>query len=216
MTTVISDPLLEIIPGDPAKRPRNLNRQPNIEDNIRAVRGEFIGKPAVCHSIAEHIIHLRRNTEDTKHRALFWERLSKYESVLLEHMDVRWLLSICDTVVDIGNHVQSAVAMNIVQCINRCNLDSTIVANAVDGRLVGNKLSHEIKVPTWGGMITADVPTGDMIYNMMCRLDKVVSRDPQLERIWCRIKDISRDSDQVVMNHICAASRFEHQRKFFL
>jgi hypothetical protein len=131
-------------------------------------------------------------------------------------MDVRWLLSICDTIVDIGNHVQSSVAMNIVQCINRCNLDATIVANAMDGRLVHNKLQHEIKVPTWGGMITADVPTGDMIYNMQTRLDRVVAVDPQLNRIWCRIKDISRDSDQVVMNHICRASRFEHQRKFFL
>ena len=73
--------------------------------------------------------------------------------------------------VDIGDPITGATAMNIVQCINRCNLDSTILVNVVDGRLDGNKLSQELKATTWGGMITADVPSGDMIYNMMNRLD---------------------------------------------
>jgi len=212
----MSDSQLNIIEGNPKQRVTNLNRLHNIDDNIRSVRQEFIGKPEICHSIVTNIIHLRRNTQDSHHRALFWERLSKYESILLKELDIRWLLSICDTIVDIGNHVQSAVAMNIVQCINRCNLDSTLLINAVDGRLDSNKLSQEIKMQTWGGMISADVPTGDMIYNMQTRLDRVVSVDPQLERIWKRIKNLSRNDPHVVMNHICAASRFAHQRKFFL
>jgi hypothetical protein len=208
------DPLLDIIPGDAPQR--NLNRQADIHKNIQAVRAEFVGKPEICHAIVSNIIHLRRNPENWEHRAQFWERLHHYEDILLEHMDVRWLLSICDTIVDIGDHVQSATAMNIVQCINRCNLDTTILVNCADGRLDGNRLAHEIKVPTWGGMITADVPTGDMIYNMQTRLDTVIARDPQLNRIWCRIKDLSRTEHNVVMNHICKASRFDHQRRFFL
>ena len=212
----MSDKLLNIIEGNPQHVARNLNRNSNIQENVKRVRAEFIGKPEICHAIVENIIYLRRDPENVKHRALFWERLHKYESILLKEMDIRWLLSICDTIVDVGNHVQSAIAMNIVQCINRCNLDSTLLANVVDGRLDSAKLGQERKMQTWGGMITADIPSGDMIYNMQRRLDTVVSRDPQLERIWCRIKSQSRNSPAIVMNHLCRASRFEHQRHFFL
>jgi hypothetical protein len=64
-------------------------------------------------------------------------------------------------------------------------------------------------------MITADIPSGDMIYNMMCRLDKVVAHDELLNTIWCEIKERSREEPNIVLNHICAQSRFEHQRRFF-
>lgn len=211
----MTDPNLHIIQGDDSHIAKNLNRIQDIQQNIDNVRREFIGKPEICHTLVAHIIHLRRNPDDYDHREQFWTLLTKYKGVLIEQYDVRWLLSICDTIVDIGNHTQSAIAMNIVQCINRCNLDATIIINSVDGRLDSNKLRHEIKMPTWGGMITADVPSGDMIYNMMNRLDMVVERDPLLWEIWCEIKDRSREDPNIIMNHICSASRFQHQRRFF-
>lgn len=211
----MTDPLLEIIPGDENYRTRNTGRKINIDHAIRATRSEFLGKPEICHAIVTNIIHLRRNSGDLAHQEQFWTRLSKYESTLLEHMNVRWLLSICDTIVDIGNYVQSAVAMNIVQCINRCNLDTTLLAIAKDGRLDENKLQVPYTMPTWGGMIAVNILSGDMIFNMQTRLDKVISVDSQLERIWNRIKDLSREEDGVIMNHICAASQ-TYERKFFL
>lgn len=212
----MTDPLLNLIEGDPQNIAKNLNRHPNVHENIANVRREFIGKPEVCHRMATQIIWLRREPDNAFHKSEFWTYLNKYQKVLCEHYDIRWLLSICDTIVDIGDYVQSATAMNIVQCINRCNLDATILINAVDGGLAAHKLRGEIKVPTWGGMITADVPNGDMIYNMQKRLDSVVQRDPLLWSIWCEIKDRSRDEHNVVLNHVCAQSRYAHQRKFFL
>ena len=173
MTT---NPELEIIQGNTNDIARNLNRLPDIDDNIQAVRQEFIGKPEVCHTLVSTIIHIRRDPKNSEKRKQFNELLETYIDLFLQEMDIRWLLSICDTLVDIGDPLTSATAMNVVQCINRCNLDTTILANAVDGRLDTNKLSQELKYETWGGMITADVPSGDMIYNMMNRLDAVVSK----------------------------------------
>ena len=209
------DPNLNIIPGNTEQIARNLNRLEDQEENICAIRGEFIGKPEVCHTLASHIVRLRRKPKDTAQQKLFTDLLDKYLDVFLEHLDIRWLLSICDTLVDIGDPITGATAMNIVQCINRCNLDSTILVNVVDGRLDANKLAHELKVETWGGMITADIPSGDMIYNMMNRLDGVVSKHPLLWKIWCEIKNRSRDDQNIVMNHLCNASRFRYQRSFF-
>lgn len=207
------DPNLEIILGD--KPARNLNRIQDMDKNIEAVRAEFIGKPEVCHMLVAEIIKLRRNINDQRSRDEFWLLLNDYLDVILEHYDIRWILSICDTIVDIGDGVQSAIAMNMVQCINGTNIHHSILVNAVNGDIDGNKLRHELKVPTWGGMITADIPNGDMIHNMMNRLDNVIKQDMQLNAIWDKIKDKGRDEPNLVMNHICNASNQEHQRKFF-
>lgn len=210
---MIDDPNLEIIQGsEPA---RNLNRIQDIDKNIEAVRAEFIGKPEVCHMLVAEIIKLRRNTNDQQSRDEFWVLLNEYLDVILKHYDIRWILSICDTIVDIGNDVQRAIAMNMVQCINGTNIHHSILVNAVNGDIDGNKLRHELKVPTWGGMITADIPNGDMIHNMMNRLDNVIKQDEQLNAIWNTIKDKGREEPNLVMNHICNASNQEHQRKYF-
>lgn len=210
-----TDSMLKIIPGDVDSRKTNLNRLSDIEKNIQAVRAEFIGMPEVCHRLVSHIIHLRRDCSNTEHAVAFYRLLTMYMPTLLEHMNVRWLLSICDTIVDIGSPHQSAVAMNIVQCINRCNLDMTLVVNMVDGRLDQHKLAQEIKAPTWGGMITADVPTGDMLHNMMLRLETVVQSDDTLYKIWKRIKELSRDQPGLILEYIAGSSRFKHQQDFF-
>lgn len=209
----MQDPNLQIIEGtNPAK---NLNRIQDMQKNIEAVRAEFIGKPEVCHMLVAEIIKLRRNPGDQTARETFWELLNNYTDVILENYDVRWMLSICDTVVDIGDELQSAIAMNLVQCVNGTNIHHSILVNAVDGNIDANKLRHELKVPTWGGMITADIPNGDMIHNMMNRLDAVIEQDELLNKIWITIKDRGRNESNLVMNHFCNASNFEHQRKYF-
>ena len=212
--TLKVDPMLVPIAGIDTGA-SNLNRLPDIADNILNVRREFVGMPEVCHTLVSHIIHLRRNIDTEHHSTAFWYYLLRYKKTILKHYNVRWLLSILDTIVDIGDIAQSAIAMNIVQCINGTNIHYTLLVNAVDGNLDGGKLCREIKVPTWGGMITADVPTGDMIYNMMTRLDRVVANDRLLNDIWCEIKKRGRDNPNVILNHVCNASAFKHQRKFF-
>jgi len=209
------DPMLIPIIGDNDQIARNLNRMPDVDDNIRAVRNEFIGKPAVCYHLVTHIIYLRRNIDVEHNTQCFYSLLGTHRSTLMRELDIRWLLSICDTIVDVGDVTSSAIAMNIVQCINRCNIDRSILANAIHGDLDLNKLKHEIKVPSWGGMITVDVPNGDMIHNMMTRLDTVVANDSLLNTIWCEIKDRSRGDNAIVLTHICRASNNPQHREFF-
>ena len=207
------DPNLAIIKG--SKSAKNLNRIQDMDENIKAVRAEFIGKPEVCHMLVAEIIKLRRDPNSVISKDGFWFLLNDYLDVILEHYDIRWILSICDTIVDIGDELQSAIAMNIVQCVNGTNIHHSILVNAVNGDIDSNKLRHELKVPTWGGMITADIPNGDMIHNMMNRLDIVIKQDEQLNTIWNAIKDRGRNESNLVKNHFCNASNQEHQRKFF-
>lgn len=209
------DPMLKTVQGDISRKAKNLNRLPDTKANIENLRKEFIGMPRVCYTLAGVIVHLRRDPENIEHIQQFHKILEQYQDTLLEHLDVRWLLSICDTLVDIGDPHRSAVAMNIVQCVNGTNLHLTLLANAVNGNLDGNKLAQELKIPTWGGMITADIPTGDMIYNMMTRLNAVIKHDPLLDSIWREIKSRGRGEPNVVMNHLCVHSRIPHQQEYF-
>lgn len=209
------DPLLKPVPGDIKQKATNLNRLPNTKANIDNLYKEFIGMPQVCYTLAGVIVHLRRDPESIEHIQQFNKIIDQYSNTLLEHLDVRWLLSICDTYVDIGDPHRSAVAMNIVQCVNGTNLHLTIIANVENGNLDPAKLRQERKAKTWGGMITVDIPNGDMIYNMMTRLNCVVKEDELLNKIWCEIKRRGRGEGNVVMNHLCAYSTIEHQKEYF-
>lgn len=208
------DPLLEPI-TDVAPATGDKNRTPDLADNIHKVRSEFHGMPEVCHKVASHIIHLRREIDMGHHHFEFYKCLNQYRPVIIEHYNVRWLLSICDTIVDVGDVVSSAIAMNIVQCVNGTNLHNTLLVNAVDGNLAHDKLKEDRKVPTWGGMVTADVPTGDMIFNMMKRLDIIIKPHVVLNDIWQKIKHEGRYDENVAMNHVCRHSKDKDMRLYF-
>ena len=137
------DPLLEIIPGDsPAK---NLNRLSDVEQNISAVKAEFVGKPLVCHELVKTIIYLRRKINMKDNTPRFFDLWENYHETLLKELDTRWLLSVVDTAIDVGDDLEAAVAMNISQCINQCNIHASLLVNCVDGRLDTSKLQQEIK-----------------------------------------------------------------------
>jgi hypothetical protein len=207
-----SDPLLEIITGDLAK---NLNRKMDTEQNIQTVRDEFVGKPVVCHELVKQIIYLRRGIDTEANTERFFDLWETYHETLLKELDARWLLSVVDTAIDVGDDQESAVAMNISQCINQCNIHTSLLINCVDGRLDVNKLQREMKMPTWDGMITADVPNGDMIHNLMNRMDKVIATEPWLNDIWQELKNRLRTQENLPMNIICMMSRVEQQRQYF-
>lgn len=205
------DPLLEIITGSPAK---NLNRLDNTEENIKRVRSEFVGKPEVCHELVKLIIYLRRNIDTESNSEKFFDLWEKYSEVLLKELDTRWLLSVVDTVIDVGDDLEAAVAMNISQCVNQCNIHTSLLVNCVDGRLDGNKLRQELKFPTWDGMITIDVPHGDMLHNMMVRMDVIISREPWLNDIWVEIKKRLGAQENLPMNIIAKHSRMGRTKYF--
>lgn len=196
-STIITekDPRLQLISD--VKPQKHLNRFADLKQNCEQVRREFVGKPEVCHELVVHIIHLRRGKDVGKHLPAFCELLANYLPTLLEHLDVRWLVSILDTMADYGSPEISARAMMLVVLLNNTNIHQTILDAA------GGKLNHSApKRPSWGGMLTVDLEHGDMIFNMMNRVNRIVESDPLMKQIWNRIKQIAASED-LVMNRLC-------------
>jgi hypothetical protein len=208
------DPLLKIIEGIPPAK--NLNRLHDAEQNIKAVKAEFVGKPLVCHELVKHIVYLRRGIEVEQNTQCFYALLDKYMDEILEHYDLRWLLSICDTLVDIGDPARSAAAMNLVQCVNYLNIISSLLDVVNDGRINGDKLRRNPghKRPTFDGMIALDMYSGDMMYNLQTRMNRVAAQDPLVNDIWEEIKHRLVDDPSVPTNWLSSV-HFDQEKKVF-
>ena len=208
------DPLLELIEGIPPRK--NLNRLHDVEQNIESVKAEFVGKPLVCHELVKHIVYIRRNINTEQHIASFYDILDNYMDEILEHYDLRWLLSICDTLVDIGEPARSAAAMNISQCVNYLNIITSILDVVKDGRLSEDKLRKNPghKRPTFDGMIALDMYRGDMMYNLQTRMNNVAAQDPLVNDIWEEIKHRLVDDPSVPTNWLSSV-HFEQGKQVF-
>ena len=208
--------MLATISGDPSSRAQNLNRLADTEENILAIRAEFIGKPQICHVLASHIVLLRRGIDIAYNSKEFFRLLTKYADVLCDHYDTRWLISICDTIADLGTEAQSARAMLIVNLVQCCNIANTVIHKVVDGRLNAQLLQSDIKWTTWDGLITADTYQGDMIYNMVQRCNKCIKGDPILQKIWSEIKQRAKHEQSLVTNVLLMHHSDPKMRSFFV
>ena len=209
------DPRLEIIAGD--KPAKNLNRLADTDANIQAVRSEFIGKPEVCHELVSVIIYLRRGIDIADNTDKFYALLDEYLDEILEHYDLRWLISICDTIVDISDDATSAAAMNLVLTVNQLNMMATLLDIAGDGRPSLDKLAKNPghKRPTWDGMIALDIYQGDTMFNMVKRLNTIMARDELLNELWEEIKHRLEDDRSVPVNWLCFPHTEESKKKYF-
>jgi hypothetical protein len=193
----------------------NLNRFDDVELNIKEVRKEFVGKPELCHQLVKHINYLRRSIDVVENWNRFEYLIEHFLPEILKHFDVRWLLSICDTYVDHGDEYSSAIAMNIVNIVNGTNIQSTIMYTLPEPVMLKEKMTTDVKYPTWGGMITCDIITGDTIHNMMTRNDKIIKGHRILNKIWCEIKNRGRQEHMIPVNHICQAHVNPEWRTYF-
>lgn len=199
------DQLLEKIPAIPIPvvDEKRRQRQRQLQDELLIVRKQFEGKPEVCYSCAELIVKIRRSIDLDNSLKMFFELLNNYPDIIIKNTNVRWLISISDTLIDHSeNPTQCAVAMNISQFVTQLNVHHSLLLNCVDGRLVDNKLRTEIKTDTWGGMITMDFPNGDTLKNMLERIRDVVKLDPLCEKLWNEIELRAKSEPNIVLNAI--------------
>jgi hypothetical protein len=211
---LLLDPMLEIIPGNSGEVKEKHRRLPNLKENIKDAKLAFIGKPIVCHELVKSIIHLRREIDTDCHKDRFYFLLEKYQDILIKELDLRWLVSVCDTIVDTGNDIDSSSAMLVVVIVNGLNIQATLLDSVSAEQPTSDQIENTPYRPTWDGMISAYVK-GDMMFNMMTRLEKVVSRSLLVSIIWQEIKSRLRDDPTVPVNWLANAHSNEHFRKFF-
>jgi hypothetical protein len=209
------DLMLEIIPGNPGEIVSKHGVIRDLKENIKDAKRAFIGKPRVCHEIVKSIIHLRRGIEVEYHTERFYSLLDKYQDVLISEFDTRWLISLCDTIVDTGNDADSSSAMTVVLIVNGLNIQAILLEIAGANQPSRDQVRNTSGRKTWDGMLSAFPTRGDMVFNMMTRAEKNISRSALVLPIWQEIKNRFRDDLSIPVNWLMDAHDNEKYRKFF-
>jgi hypothetical protein len=158
----------------------------NIELHIKKVTATFSKKPKVCSDVIECIIRLRRNDRSKIYYKKFSDHLENDLSTILEHMNTRWLISICDTIADFGEtDALRSQALSIVVFANMMKITETGMALVNDPSWNRAKEKELVKAKHFhNGMTTFGLESGDMMKNMMQRIEKDLDSSDHLSQIW--------------------------------
>ena len=158
---------------------------------------EFSGAPEVLKTVLECIVKSRRNIEPDATGKLFKETVENNLDTVLT-MNSRWLVSVCDTYADCGDELESSNATMVSLMFNQIKLCGTVLDLVMDSRINGNKLNNYNTKPLWDGMWGFNVLKGDMVENLIQRMDKNLSATPTIHKIWLRLMDNVADSNNIV------------------
>lgn len=184
----MKDPLLQPLPGELCidKVPYTMH----IDEHIRKTQRQVAGKPRVCAEVIAAIIHIRRNNMRYNNYHAFDRYCNEYTEVLSEHLDTRWMVSVFDTYADMGESPRRELALMLSVFVNMNKVLDTVMGD--------NKIQKPAYGPLYDGLTTYTVQTGDMIKNLVKRIDRSVQSDPVLSLFWATIKERMRQNDSTL------------------
>ncbi len=135
-----------------------------------------------------------------------WEEFKEIIEINVDQvctvLDTRWLVSVCDTFVDYGSHIEKRNAMLVVQFANLEKLWATYLL-MYDINLNSEKLDQLKKnkiIPLWDGVYSFNINQGDMTNNMFSRMDVLMRETPVIEKIYQVVLERLRLNDTVLSN----------------
>ncbi|MEB2843110.1 hypothetical protein GAO09_26775 [Rhizobiales bacterium RZME27] len=186
---------LRIVDGGETVQTRGSEK--SVDTHLANLRREFSGKPELVFYHAKLVVLLRREFQVEKTFALFRELWEQEAEFLCQNLNIRWLISACDTFADLDDReaVRNAALMASV-LVNTVKIyeSERFVTDAADGHVNAEKidaLQTEL-VPLFEGMSSFTVGTDDTLRNMRWRLDRVfVEQQPMgliLKTIYDRLQ----------------------------
>ncbi len=177
----------------------------SLQDHFRLVRPEFAGAPLLCWLCARTIILIRRDLDPAIHWATlrFLMETPAYREVLLDHLNTRWLVSICDTYADHGTREERLAAISLTVLVNVVKLAETERLLTGDDR---ESTPEEREAflsgfphPLWDGVTSYLVESGDMPRNLFNRLRDTLVEAPPFDAIGETILQRLKETDGHLM-----------------
>lgn len=161
---------------DAGEREQTYGSDKSLEAHLGNLRREFSGQSELLFYHAKLIVLLRREFQVQKTYAAYAELWKQEEAFLLAELNLRWLVSACETFAD---HDEDA-------CVRAVAMQGSLLANVVkiyeteralngseEAKLDEAKVSqlHDQLAPLFGGMSCFAVGTDDTLRNLRWRLD---------------------------------------------
>lgn len=154
----------------------------DLNEHIEQLKHEFVGQPALSHYHASLIVLIRREVDVEENFEKFKALWMSERDFLLSTLNIRWLISACDTFLDLHDDVTlKATLMNAVVLINTLKLQET-ERYLCDQSLEIN-IEHQTRLQTeryalFDGTSAFAVGTDDTLRNMRWRLDQICAVHP--------------------------------------
>ncbi len=165
-------PVADIIPGD--ERVFAVRGSGDIDGKLALLWDEFRTEPIIGWIHAALTVYIRRRIDPQRSAARFFTLWDLHRETLLRELDTRWLVSACDTIIDISEDAtQRALALNASMFVNTMKLyESERLSNGLDAPTYPIRTDY---VPLMDGMTMFFAGTGDMIFNLRQRMLDVAS-----------------------------------------
>lgn len=153
-------------------------REKNLITHFHQLQAEFGGKSRLSHLLSCCIVVIRRTKGQGPGLALFRRILIEHGLQICEEANMRWLTSICDTLVEFGEtDIQRLVAFNGTLLANTVKLYETERRLFSPERPWPPKTTLKKGGEMFDGVITYWTERGDMIENMISRLEPLLQMD---------------------------------------
>ncbi|NOJ66741.1 hypothetical protein [Acinetobacter indicus] len=185
----------------------------DLNEHIEQLKQEFVGQPQLNHYHASLIVLIRREVDSQNNYAKFKALWLAERDFLLRSLNIRWLISACDTFIDFDEDAcLKATLMNAVVLINTLKLQET-ERFLCDQSITENPehqqhLQHQ-RYALFDGTSAFAVGTDDTLRNMRWRLEQVCEIHP-LGQIVIEIFDrLQRDEN----NNVYSRFKQRHTRE---
>lgn len=200
-----------IITGQGVKYTYGSEKDLNI--HIHNLKEEFVGQSELNHFHASLIVLIRRDIDTHQNYQKFKALWLTERDFLLKSLNIRWLISACDTFIDYDEDTTlQAILMNAVVLINTIKAQETesllCDQQYIESEVMRTKLETE-RVALFDGTSALAVGTDDTLRNMRWRLDKVCAAH-ELGKIVIEIFDRLQNPQN---NNVYSRSKQRHTRE---
>ena len=156
---------------------------PDLQAHLQRLRQEFIGRPELLYHHAALIVLIRRESEVVRNFARFKQLWLAEQAFLTEHLDLRWLVAACDTLIDQDPDLAlRAALMNGVLLVNTVKLQET--ERFLQGQNGANDDPQALaalqsrRIGLCDGLSAFVAGTDDTLRNMRWRLESICAVHP--------------------------------------
>lgn len=151
----------------------------DIEEHLAMLRQEFSGSSELEFLVASTIVHIRRDIRADAYFDQFSTIWSAHTDFLLERLSSRWLVSCCDTIADRSDDesektiaFSASLFMNTIKLYESERLAQSLVGPAPQP-LKTSTIPELKRVPLFDGMTVFLIGRGELIQNLMQRLENL-------------------------------------------
>lgn len=187
----------------------------DLNEHLAKVRREFIGQSELLYQHAMLIVLIRREADVEANYERFKRMWMAERDFLVAHLDMRWLISACDTFIDHDTDpLLRAVAMNGPLLVNTVKLGETErYIKGVDAATPDRKESLDAlwthRVGLFDGIAGFIPGSDDTLRNLRWRLEDVCSLHPLGAVVMELFERLQRDAN----DNVFVRFKHRHQRE---